>query len=128
MGCTGHSPFCSKNRNLGDFFIILLILSSTHARFMPQGESSSEAIANDTQVISKDEYHGKMVWRNVIVGSRPPRCEWSKYCTTTNCGKCEAIQVPIGTTPTSINTTTGDISNYKPMCWKCKCGNFTFNP
>nr|POE48352.1 epidermal patterning factor-like protein 2 [Quercus suber] len=73
------------------------------------------------------------------IGSRPPRCE--KRCSS--CGHCEAVQVPIvpqvqnhrrsqfyalRATP-SIAYSRGDgTSNYKPMCWKCKCGDFIFNP
>ncbi|KAL8034354.1 hypothetical protein ABFX02_12G023000 [Erythranthe guttata] len=73
------------------------------------------------------------------IGSRPPRCE--RRCS--NCGRCEAIQVP--TNPQRKRTTSsrnipavvdsmayarggGDNSNYKPMSWKCKCGNLIFNP
>lgn len=69
------------------------------------------------------------------IGSRPPRCE--TRCRS--CGHCEAIQVP--TNPQAQN---GKInpsrvskiayargeysSNYKPLSWKCKCGNIIFNP
>ncbi|KAJ0753229.1 putative EPIDERMAL PATTERNING FACTOR-like protein [Helianthus annuus] len=75
---------------------------------------------------------------SLLIGSRPPRCE-KIYCR--NCSHCEAVQVPVvpkyisatqqasGTTPRSIFNSRGDdISNYKPMCWKCKCGDFLFNP
>ncbi|KAF7828581.1 EPIDERMAL PATTERNING FACTOR-like protein 2 [Senna tora] len=69
------------------------------------------------------------------IGSRPPRCE--RRCSW--CGHCEAVQVP--TNPQvqngNINSSTlstiayargDDNSNYKPMSWKCKCGNHIFNP
>lgn len=71
------------------------------------------------------------------IGSRPPRCE--KRCAT--CGHCEAIQIPTPHTRSSKNDNSRggvykitysrsdiDNSNYKPMSWKCKCGNFIFNP
>ncbi|KAK1383161.1 Epidermal patterning factor-like protein [Heracleum sosnowskyi] len=71
------------------------------------------------------------------IGSRPPRCE--KRCAT--CGHCEAIQIPTPHTKRNKNNNgTGraykitysrsDIenSNYKPMSWKCKCGNIILNP
>ncbi|KAK2981238.1 hypothetical protein RJ640_030627 [Escallonia rubra] len=71
------------------------------------------------------------------IGSRPPRCE--RRCGS--CGHCQAIQVPTNpqTKAGSRNSTTvstitystntdGSYSNYKPMSWKCKCGNFIFNP
>lgn len=74
------------------------------------------------------------------IGSRPPRCE--KRCGT--CGHCEAIQVPTNPQITNGNKNhtinnkkaynniayarDNDNSNYKPMSWKCKCGNLIFNP
>lgn len=79
------------------------------------------------------------------IGSRPPKCELR----CNSCGHCEAVQVPI-TTPitkghiikrrqhshsaaatysSSIAYARGDgTSNYKPMSWKCKCGDIIFNP
>ncbi|KAI3751898.1 hypothetical protein L2E82_22991 [Cichorium intybus] len=109
-------------------FSFLLIFTSAHSRFMPQGGSNSKLINKDDQ----------MERSSLLIGSRPPRCEKS-YCR--DCGHCEAVQVPIvpkfirttqealGTTPKSIVDSRGDdISNYKPMCWKCKCGDFMFNP
>lgn len=70
------------------------------------------------------------------IGSKPPRCE--TRCRF--CGHCEAIQVP--TNPRALNGNNinlstvatisydrrQDNSNYKPMSWKCKCGNIIFNP
>ncbi|XP_071709885.1 EPIDERMAL PATTERNING FACTOR-like protein 2 [Rutidosis leptorrhynchoides] len=95
---------------------------------MPKGESNFKLI---------DKY-SQMERRSLLIGSRPPRCE-KRYCR--KCGHCEAVQVPIvpkfirttqqalGTTPKSLFDSRGDdISNYKPMCWKCKCGNLMFNP
>ncbi|CAM8989360.1 unnamed protein product [Rhodiola kirilowii] len=71
------------------------------------------------------------------IGSRPPRCEGRCY----SCGHCEAIQVPTnpqvavtklaraGVSSTTTAYSRGDYgSNYKPMSWKCKCGNSIFNP
>lgn len=75
----------------------------------------------------------KTRWR-VQIGSTPPRCE--RRCDS--CGHCEAIQVP--TNPHAKNSKpSSEISvvmdgrdygnsNYKPMSWKCKCGNLFFNP
>lgn len=67
-----------------------------------------------------------------LIGSRPPICE--RRCMT--CGHCEAVQVPViprERNPTrrfwGIATLRGDYSsNYKPLSWKCKCGNRIFNP
>ncbi|KAL5181641.1 EPIDERMAL PATTERNING FACTOR-like protein 2 [Glycine soja] len=69
------------------------------------------------------------------IGSRPPKCE--RRCRS--CGHCEAIQVPTNpqaqngkinsSTVSTIAFTMGEGgSNYKPMSWKCKCGNRIFNP
>ncbi|KAK9069495.1 hypothetical protein SSX86_011403 [Deinandra increscens subsp. villosa] len=128
MGFIPSSCFSLKIQSFTAFFIFFLILISTHARFMPRGGSNFKRIDKNAQ----------MERASLLIGSRPPRCEKS-YCS--NCGHCEAVQVPIvpkymrttqralGTTPKSILDSRGDdISNYKPMCWKCKCGDFMFNP
>lgn len=72
--------------------------------------------------------------KSQVIGSRPPRCD--RMCG--NCGHCEAVQVPVNTQAhkrsfsssiASIAYSRGDdISNYKPMSWKCKCGNSIINP
>jgi len=82
------------------------------------------------QIINED----KTILRPRI-GSRPPKCE--RRCRS--CEHCEAIQVP--TNPRAQNgkknswkfssvtyARVGGSSNYKPMSWKCKCGNLIFNP
>ncbi|XP_019173042.1 PREDICTED: EPIDERMAL PATTERNING FACTOR-like protein 2 [Ipomoea nil] len=84
----------------------------------------------------KAESEEKMILRGQI-GSRPPRCQ--RRCSS--CQHCEAIQVPTNpqrksgdTTPSSssrisrASTDDNYSSNYKPMSWKCKCGNLIFNP
>ncbi|KAJ9545366.1 hypothetical protein OSB04_025073 [Centaurea solstitialis] len=119
MGFFQSSSF-SQNSTL--FFIFFFILTSSQV----QGESNWKLIHKDIQ----------MERRNLLIGSRPPRCE-KGYCR--NCGHCEAVQVPIS--PRFFRSTShqalarkivdsrgDDISNYKPMCWKCKCGDFMFNP
>ncbi|PPD75530.1 hypothetical protein GOBAR_DD27542 [Gossypium barbadense] len=70
------------------------------------------------------------------IGSRPPRCD--RRCSS--CGHCEAIQVPTNPQVRNGNKNFStllfgvayarrvDNSNYKPMSWKCKCGNVIFNP
>ncbi|GMH13653.1 hypothetical protein Nepgr_015494 [Nepenthes gracilis] len=76
-----------------------------------------------------------------FIGSGPPKCE--RRCAY--CVHCEAVQVPISaphkqglkpagahflhSTPTTVNSRADDDdSNYKPISWKCKCGDFIFNP
>jgi len=73
------------------------------------------------------------------IGSRPPKCE--RRCST--CEHCEAVQVPVSpqiqthrshyssvraTIVVSYSSRGDDLSNYKPMSWKCKCGDYLFNP
>ncbi|KAH6759904.1 hypothetical protein C2S51_016853 [Perilla frutescens var. frutescens] len=81
---------------------------------------------------SKIVKEGKTLWRAQI-GSRPPRCE--RRCGS--CARCQAIQVPTnpqisGGVHSSIAAAAAvrdeSSSNYKPMSWKCKCGNLIFNP
>ncbi|KAI4321484.1 hypothetical protein MLD38_034856 [Melastoma candidum] len=70
-----------------------------------------------------------------LIGSRPPNCDGR----CKGCGRpCMAVQVPV--TPqqfriqwsratNSLEYSRGDdISNYKPMTWKCRCGEIYFNP
>ncbi|KAF7830088.1 putative lipase ROG1 [Senna tora] len=86
---------------------------------------------------------GVVISAKAQIGSRPPKCE--RRCTS--CGHCEAVQVPIvpqfqshrshsaarkpsssGTPSVTYSSRSDDLSNYKPMSWKCKCGNYFFNP
>lgn len=108
-------------------FVFLLISSLTHLRLVTEGRPMPNSISPSLE-------------ENAIlraqIGSRPPRCE--RRCST--CKRCEAIQVPTNPiikdgdkTNTSsmvkIEYARGeDDSNYKPMSWKCKCGNNIFNP
>ncbi|KAL7231602.1 hypothetical protein ACSBR2_009771 [Camellia fascicularis] len=109
-------------------FLFLLISSSTHLRLIAEGRAISRQVGHYQEE--------KTILRGQI-GSKPPQCE--RRCSS--CGHCEAIQVP---TNPQIKTGTGskssfssidyarggddDSSNYKPMSWKCKCGNSLFNP
>ncbi|KAF3787855.1 EPIDERMAL PATTERNING FACTOR-like protein 2 [Nymphaea thermarum] len=83
-----------------------------------------QAVEGESKVV----YGGGMV-----IGSRPPRCQ--RRCAS--CGHCRAIQVPAvpqfkngrrGTVVSSTNAIGADTSNYKPMSWKCKCGDVIYNP
>lgn len=87
-----------------------------------------------------EEGSAGMTMRRCLIGSSPPRCE--RRCSS--CKRCEAVQVPISpqqqrarwisrlfadATPRIVNSRGGDdISNYKPMTWKCKCGDLLFSP
>ncbi|KAL3844944.1 hypothetical protein ACJIZ3_002347 [Penstemon smallii] len=128
MGC-GHNRF----HRFAISFLILLISTSSHFRLFSLAEGRK--LAQTAQDNSKEEK--ALIWRSQI-GSRPPRCE--RRCSS--CTHCEAIQVPTNPQTTKIrnnNSSTtqvsniayarsDDNSNYKPMSWKCKCGNLIFNP
>ncbi|KAM7520890.1 hypothetical protein LguiB_019852 [Lonicera macranthoides] len=135
MFCTQNCLFPHKSQQLIIFFLFLMISSSIHYRFMAEGRTSSK-LAEAAQMRNEER-----VMRSLI-GSRPPRCEGRCY----NCRHCEAVQVPVapqiesqkilrrrehiidGAPKTTACSRGDDISNYKPMCWKCKCRDFIFNP
>ncbi|GLU20181.1 hypothetical protein SLE2022_363930 [Rubroshorea leprosula] len=112
------------------FFLFLLILCTIQLGFNSEGRPNPKFYNFDKAVNEED----KMVLRAQI-GSRPPRCE--RRCSS--CSHCEAIQVP---TNSQVRSRKGnfahfsnvayargdDYSNYKPLSWKCKCGNHIFNP
>ncbi|XP_041016593.1 EPIDERMAL PATTERNING FACTOR-like protein 2 [Juglans microcarpa x Juglans regia] len=122
MGCN-HNFICS--RRVWYFCIsaiFLLMISSTQLRLIAEGRTISEPFS-------------KAIFR-ARIGSRPPRCE--SRCSS--CGHCEAIQVPANPQVKNGNRNFSrvsnaaayargdDSSNYKPISWKCKCGNLIFNP
>ncbi|KAI3732946.1 hypothetical protein L1987_64159 [Smallanthus sonchifolius] len=81
MRYTKNLHLCPEIQNSTAFFIILLILSSTHARFTPREGSNSKLIDSYTQVIdNEDEDYGQMGIRNMLIGSKPPTCDLKKYC------------------------------------------------
>ncbi|KAF2541220.1 hypothetical protein F2Q70_00033764 [Brassica cretica] len=118
-------------RKMSSCLLILLILISTYFSLMANGRpepSSYETTTGGDQDL-------KMLMRDLI-GSSPPRCERVR-CRA--CGHCEAIQVPtnpqtklrhsLSSEIINLDYTRGDDStNYKPMSWKCKCGNSIYNP
>ncbi|GLT46852.1 hypothetical protein SLA2020_205820 [Shorea laevis] len=119
MGC-GHSFI---------FLVFFLILSTTQLRFKVEGRPDPK-IDSFAQAVNED----KVVLRGRI-GSRPPRCE--RRCSS--CDHCEAIQVPTNPQVHNENINFSHFSNaayergegysnYKPLSWKCKCGNLIFNP
>ncbi|XP_041020584.1 EPIDERMAL PATTERNING FACTOR-like protein 2 [Juglans microcarpa x Juglans regia] len=129
MGCS-QNFICSCRLCYFAISILFLILSSTQLRStMAEGRALSEPF-------SQTEREGKAILRGRRIGSRPPRCE--RRCNS--CGHCEAILVPANPQLQNGNkdhfsrvsnfaySRGDDTSNYKPMSWKCKCGNLIFNP
>ncbi|KAK4434285.1 EPIDERMAL PATTERNING FACTOR-like protein 2 [Sesamum alatum] len=128
-----HRGFLQRNTQLCICllaFAFLFLSASPSVPFLAQGRQLSKLSAATVKTRRNEEM--RAVKMRLMIGSRPPRCE--ERCKS--CGQCEAVQVPIA--PTSKKTTHfhaniaysrgDDISSYKPMCWKCKCGDFFFNP
>ncbi|KAI4337537.1 hypothetical protein L6164_015941 [Bauhinia variegata] len=100
---------------------------------MAEGREISKLI-DAAQKGMKEE--GLVMVERIQIGSSPPKCE--RKCR--NCVHCEAVQVPVpqvqshrmDSVATAISTTAytrgENISNYKPMSWKCKCGDNFYNP
>ncbi|KAJ7952698.1 EPIDERMAL PATTERNING FACTOR-like protein 2 [Quillaja saponaria] len=129
MGLNLHDIRDYRLYYIGISLFFLIISSSTQFGFIAEGTRILKQ-SDSNQVVRED----KTIMRAQI-GSRPPRCD--RRCSS--CGHCEAIQVP--TNPqvqkgnrnsSTLNTIAyargDDNSNYKPMSWKCKCGNLIFNP
>ncbi|XP_054788390.1 EPIDERMAL PATTERNING FACTOR-like protein 2 [Prosopis cineraria] len=122
--------------------ICLLTLLASTSIFAQKGfMAEGRAIPRLTEASKRgiEEEKGLVKESKAQIGSRPPRCEGR----CTSCGHCEAVQIPIipqvqshSSTATAIHSATratthsrgDDLSNYKPMSWKCKCGNYFFNP
>ncbi|KAJ3675654.1 hypothetical protein LUZ60_004696 [Juncus effusus] len=99
------------------FLLPILLLFFLHS---VQGRSFSQAPAKDERIMEVE-----------LIGSRPPRCEGR----CSSCGHCEAVQVPIAPQNKLVNFFHGVIysrgdetTNYKPLNWKCKCGDVIINP
>ncbi|KAK1554451.1 hypothetical protein Q3G72_012352 [Acer saccharum] len=132
MGSSQNCLCCHRNRHLILFLLFLLVSClSTQVSFMVEGR----AISKLTEATQKGmgEEDEKMVVMMSMIGSRPPKCE--RRCNS--CGHCEAVQVPVTTQAqgrrrshfSQVDHSRGDdITNYKPMSWKCKCGNRFFDP
>ncbi|CAL9053401.1 unnamed protein product [Musa banksii] len=128
---------------------VLLLLSSTPAQYSAEGKAcfatwlgvsfifmtyslmrtSPLTYAFHLQLQGRGEEKAMV---RALIGSRPPICE--RRCVT--CGRCEAVQVPVIPQAKSrsrqflgVAILRGDYSsNYKPLSWKCKCGDVIFNP
>ncbi|KAI5655124.1 hypothetical protein M9H77_32311 [Catharanthus roseus] len=141
MDCPPEPNFSQRRRILVIFWLLLMITttwSRAKGRAIPNLVKVEKA--PESTEIKKTEEENVVMEKRVLIGSRPPRCE--RRCSSCR-GPCEAVQVPIvpsnklirsqhllNASPLSIAyySRGSDISNYKPMCWKCKCGNFMFNP
>ncbi|KAK7263292.1 hypothetical protein RJT34_30879 [Clitoria ternatea] len=125
----GHHAVCGQRLGFICISLLFLIISSWIQKgLVVEGRKTQK------QRFVQTIHEEKTILR-ARIGSRPPRCE--RRCRS--CGHCEAIQVP--TNPQAQNgkvnspkfstiayARVGGNSNYKPMSWKCKCGNLIFNP
>ncbi|KAL1824202.1 hypothetical protein ACET3Z_010980 [Daucus carota] len=128
--CHPKNPHLDRPPHSVIITLLLLLVIST--QFIAAATTGRRILQNPVSP-SQEE---KLSLRGKI-GSKPPQCE--NRCAT--CGHCEAIQIPTPHTKRSKNdNSTGrvykitysrsdiDNSNYKPMSWKCKCGNIILNP
>ncbi|TYH72165.1 hypothetical protein ES332_D05G235700v1 [Gossypium tomentosum] len=134
MSSSPNYVCCHRNRLLV-VLLFLLVSSLTQVTFMAAEGRSLSRLLEAAQKETEEE--DKPFMMRSLIGSRPPRCE--RKCSSWP--NCEAIQVPVTTlfknrrdrhfsaALFSISFSRGDdISNYKPMSWKCKCGNLICNP
>ncbi|CAL0305632.1 unnamed protein product [Lupinus luteus] len=137
MGRTQICLCCHKYIQIIICYLIILFASTsifTNILFMAEGRG----ISNLNEVAQKGmKEKGLVMVVKSQIGSRPPKCEGR--CRT--CGHCEAVKVPVEpivqkhishyATISGVITHSSrsdDLSNYKPMSWKCKCGDYFFNP
>ncbi|KAF7809968.1 EPIDERMAL PATTERNING FACTOR-like protein 2 [Senna tora] len=118
------------------FSVLFLIISSwIQQGFVTEGRKTLKQNGHNEEVVGEEDKTSL----SAQIGSRPPRCEGR--CSW--CGHCEAIQVPtnpqmqkekkmkssrLSTIAAYGRGDDSSTSNYKPMSWKCKCGNLIFNP
>ncbi|KAM1022361.1 hypothetical protein ACFX13_044026 [Malus domestica] len=140
MGSSQDFIFCHRNRILCVSILLFLVSSSAHLIFLAEGGrtiSGKQTEAAPARVLEENRAGVAVNARQI--GSVPPLCE--RICSA--CGRCVAVQVPVApqgnkmrshggsssTSPMNVAYSRGDdITNYKPMSWKCKCGNLLFNP
>ncbi|KAJ3676918.1 hypothetical protein LUZ60_002642 [Juncus effusus] len=108
-----HELFLSRTTLLLTLFNILFC--SCFCRTMP-------ALSSPQGILMEDK---------VRLGSMPPSCH--NRCN--NCNPCTAVQIPTipgqGTQLVHVSTDESPFSmyaNYKPLGWKCRCGNQLYNP
>ncbi|KAI4316069.1 hypothetical protein L6164_024086 [Bauhinia variegata] len=141
MGSTLICICLHKYRQMIIYYMLILFASSsilTHVGVASVAEG--RAISKLIEAAQKGLKEEALVMvRRTQIGSRPPKCE--RRCR--NCVHCEAVQVPVApqfqthrthSAAKAISTVTieysrgDDVSNYKPIGWKCKCGDNFYNP
>ncbi|XP_030454570.1 EPIDERMAL PATTERNING FACTOR-like protein 2 isoform X1 [Syzygium oleosum] len=144
MGSIQEWLFFPRSGQTMVFLLLLFLWGSTQVSYVAEGRVISSKLTRG----GEDEQEKVMLMKRMrsLIGSRPPMC--ARKCSS--CGHCEAVQVPFvpqqvrgprrgrsahshiasaSTRATTAYYSRGDdISNYKPMTWKCKCGDMFFNP
>ncbi|OWM70788.1 hypothetical protein CDL15_Pgr014461 [Punica granatum] len=145
----GKTQTCSNQRRYRHLIISMFLLLGPMLLFHAEGRAMLGAkiepeggveLRGGGGVVEEERIETERA-RRWLIGSSPPRCE--RRCSS--CRRCEAVQVPIvpqqqrarGISRLFANVASAripnsrggdDISNYKPMAWKCKCGDLLFNP
>ncbi|XP_047312744.1 EPIDERMAL PATTERNING FACTOR-like protein 2 [Impatiens glandulifera] len=143
MGCN-RNLFCSHHFHKFTISLLFFIIS-TSTQFVSIADGRKTTTFRPDVQIQRRDQEEKVMNLRAQIGSSPPKCE--RRCRS--CGHCEAIQVPmnpqirkslingVSISMSRIAYDRGggggrgdedDGSNYKPMSWKCKCGDFIFNP
>ena len=104
---------------------------------LPDTGGTDKVMAASKQEAARIKWERETEGRRSLIGSRPPRCE--RVCTS--CGHCEAVQVPIVPQEEKARAATAvtlaaamftyrvdGITNYKPLSWKCRCGDTILDP
>ncbi|XP_030537820.1 EPIDERMAL PATTERNING FACTOR-like protein 2 isoform X1 [Rhodamnia argentea] len=144
MGRIQEWLFCPRSGQTMAFLLLLFLWGSSQVTYVAPGRVISSKLPQR----GEDEQEKVMLTKSMrsLIGSRPPLCE--RKCSS--CGHCEAVQVPfvpqqvhgprrvrsarshVASASTRVAAAYygrgDDISNYKPMTWKCKCGDTLFNP
>ncbi|XP_050366211.1 EPIDERMAL PATTERNING FACTOR-like protein 2 [Argentina anserina] len=145
MGSSQNWVCWHRNRHvIIPILLVLLSSFSDHFSFIAQATrpiptklpdvATGEPVLNEEDTGRGERFDARQI------GSRPPQCR--RRCGS--CGHCVAVQVPVApqkrssspaasTSETSPKRTAysrggDDLSNYKPISWKCKCGDLFFNP
>ncbi|KAL5074062.1 hypothetical protein RYX36_013046 [Vicia faba] len=130
----------SSHKYSHKIIFISLILFASSSFFTPSIFTAQGRTISNLNELAKNgvEEHESIIVEKIHIGSRPPKCEKRCKSKSKSCVYCEAVQVPIVPSKaqnhrshyySSAYSSRGDgLSNYKPISWKCKCGDNFFNP
>ncbi|KAI4388646.1 hypothetical protein MLD38_000957 [Melastoma candidum] len=113
----------------------LLFLLYLAGSIQPRFTADARAVPGTMPAEPMEEERRRSAVTQSLIGSRPPSCDGR----CKGCGRrCMAAQVPVAPQKIRIQRSPAaksleyargdDISNYKPMTWKCRCGDIYYNP